>query len=83
MLESIRWLKVPARHAGLPSHGLADTAGSQTTPEEIFARTAEELARLVSADGASVCRYEADQAITVAAEWTHGRPNRWPAARMP
>src|SRR4029077_20287549 len=44
------------------------------TAHEILGTVAEEVARLLRADLGSVCRYEEDGAMTVAASWNGGGP---------
>jgi signal transduction histidine kinase len=51
---------------------VATLVAGQTTPDEIFATVAEEVARLLRADRGIVCRYELDETMTVTAFWTSG-----------
>jgi signal transduction histidine kinase len=50
---------------------VATLVAGQATAEEIFATVAEEVARFLRADRGSVCRYDADGAMTVTAVWTN------------
>jgi signal transduction histidine kinase len=52
---------------------VATLVAGQTTPEEIFATVAEEVARVLRADRSIVCRYELDETMTVTAFWTSGK----------
>jgi signal transduction histidine kinase len=60
------------RVATLVAHG--------APPEEVFAAVANEVARLLSADLANVCRYESDGTLTFVASATERFPvgSRWP-----
>jgi signal transduction histidine kinase len=49
---------------------VATLVAGHATAEEIFATVAEEVARLLGADRGTVCRYESDGTITVAAFWS-------------
>jgi PAS domain S-box-containing protein len=51
-----------------------------TPPEEVFAAVANEVARLLSADLANVCRYESDGTLTFVASASKRFPvgSRWP-----
>jgi signal transduction histidine kinase len=51
---------------------VATLVAGQTTPDEIFATVAEEVARLLRAGRSIVCRYELDETMTVTAFWTSG-----------
>jgi transcriptional regulator of acetoin/glycerol metabolism len=48
---------------------VATLVAGQATSDEIFGTVAEEVARLLRADRGTVCRYEEDGAMTVAAFW--------------
>jgi signal transduction histidine kinase len=49
---------------------VATLVAGQATAEEIFAAVAEEVAHLLRATRGTVCRYEPDETMTVAAFWT-------------
>ena len=49
---------------------VATLVAGQATAEEIFAAVAEEVARLLRAARGTVCRYEPEGTMTVAAYWT-------------
>jgi signal transduction histidine kinase len=49
---------------------VATLVAAQATADEIFASVAEEVARLLTADRGTVCRYEPDETMTVTAFWT-------------
>jgi signal transduction histidine kinase len=49
---------------------LAALAAGRASADEIFAAVAEEVALLLGADDAAVCRYEPDESITVTAYWS-------------
>jgi signal transduction histidine kinase len=51
---------------------VATLVAGQVTPEEIFATVAEEVARILLAQRGTVCRYEPDGTMTIAAVWTSG-----------
>jgi signal transduction histidine kinase len=48
---------------------VATLVAAQATADEIFGTVAEEVARLLRADRGTVCRYEEDGTMTVAAFW--------------
>jgi signal transduction histidine kinase len=48
---------------------VATLVASESLPEEVFAKVAEELARLLSADAARIERYETGGDVTVVADW--------------
>jgi signal transduction histidine kinase len=50
-------------------HHVATLVARQAAATEIFAVVAEEVARLLSAQRGTVCRYESDESMTVVASW--------------
>ena len=48
---------------------VATLVARSVAPAEVFAAVAEEVGRLLDADVTTVCRYEADETVTVVAEW--------------
>jgi PAS domain S-box-containing protein len=59
---------------------VATLVAQGTQPEQVFATVANEVARLLSADLANVCRYETDGTITFVASASERFPvgTRWP-----
>jgi signal transduction histidine kinase len=49
---------------------VATLVAGHAAADEIFATVAEEVARLLRADRGTVCRYEADESMTVTAYWS-------------
>jgi signal transduction histidine kinase len=52
---------------------VATLVAGQATAEEIFATVAQEVARLLRGNRATVCRYESDGSMTVVGSWTSGQ----------
>jgi signal transduction histidine kinase len=52
---------------------VATLVAGHATAEEIFATVAQEVARLLRGNRATVCRYEPDGSMTVMASWTSGQ----------
>ncbi|CAN5314351.1 hypothetical protein BH18ACT12_BH18ACT12_21000 [soil metagenome] len=48
---------------------VATLVAGRMRPEELFAAVVEEVGQLISADMASICRYESDGALTWVASW--------------
>jgi signal transduction histidine kinase len=48
---------------------VATLVAQGAAPEEVFAAVAEEVGQLLSADSASVCRYESDGTLIFVAQW--------------
>jgi signal transduction histidine kinase len=51
---------------------VAMLVAGHATAEEIFATVAQEVARLLHGNRATVCRYESDESMTVMASWASG-----------
>jgi signal transduction histidine kinase len=52
---------------------VATLVAGQATAEEIFATVAQEVARLLSGNRATVCRYEPDGSMSVVGSWSSGQ----------
>ncbi|MDQ1431695.1 MAG: hypothetical protein QOF40_2297, partial [Actinomycetota bacterium] len=60
--------RLAEEHAAL--RRVATLVAVQSAPNEIFAAVADEVARLLSAQRGTVCRYEPDETMTVVAYWS-------------
>lgn len=62
---------------------VATLVAGQAPADEIFAAVAEEVGRLIDADVGGVCRYEADDCITIVGSWSKGGSHPAVGMRLP